>query len=451
MARKHESASALPKSAEPEPTVAALQAVEGERQPPYGGAEVGFEPQGSVEEPLSEAPAEAPRPEPLLEHILPQTEEAVLQRPEFPEARLTDAGEIPRAAMATEVAESEKGEVAAEIPVALTATEGDEAPASLEPREEARVEEATAADQEPKEEARVEEAASEHAGEPELEETGAEPPADIEEIGEGPPVVESPDQAKRIIEALLFASGEPVSARRLANALGVDTDAVHRLATQLADELTAQGRGIQVVEVAGWFQVSTRPEMAEWILRLLRHRKRSPLSPAALETLAIIAYKQPIIRAEIEAIRGVESGGVVRTLLDLGLIEIKGRKEILGRPQMFGTTDAFLRAFGLRRLEDLPSIQELRERYQLGSKPSGGKHDSALEVPGDVRSGGAPESGRSDQGRQGKGEREDDYGHGLPGGPGARSGEVQRGPDRVAEDLPDGDAEQTPGSDDDRL
>ena len=113
----------------------------------------------------------------------------------------------------------------------------------------------------------------------------------------------------------------------------------------------------------------TRPEHANVVLRLHRQRKRNPLTVTALETLAIVAYKQPITRAEIEMIRGVESSGVLRNLLDMGLVKVVGRKEIIGRPQLYGTTSIFLKTFGLKSVADLPTLQQLRRQYVEPSRP----------------------------------------------------------------------------------
>lgn len=205
--------------------------------------------------------------------------------------------------------------------------------------------------------------------EPERAEDAAEGAAAVESPEEQPLRITSPAQAKAIAEALLFVAGEPVSVRRLSRAMGgMNASDVQGVLAQLAEDYEREARGLQVLEVAGGFQLGTRPEYADWILQFTGQKRRSPLTSAALETLAIVAYKQPVTRAEVDAIRGVESGGVVRTLLDLELIEVKGRKEVLGKPQLYGTSEKFLRAFGLRRLEDLPSIQELRERYQIGQR-----------------------------------------------------------------------------------
>ncbi len=255
--------------------------------------------------------------------------------------------------------------------------EEDSAPANA-PQEEPDSEEAAAIEME---EAVSDKAASDEASiqsmpvqeesEPALAEDVAEGAATVESATELPPLsITSIAQAKAVAEALLFSSSEPLSLKRLAKLMGeMNANDLRGILTQLSEDYQKDGRGIQLVEIAGGFQLATRPEYAEWILALHGQKRRSPLTGAALETLAIIAYKQPITRAEVDAIRGVESGGVVRTLLDLELIEVKGRKEVLGKPQLYGTSEKFLHAFGLRQLEDLPSIQELRERYQTGQKP----------------------------------------------------------------------------------
>lgn len=169
------------------------------------------------------------------------------------------------------------------------------------------------------------------------------------------------DQAKAILEALLFSSTSPLSDKRLGRLLnGVAVETVRQLIEQLRAEYSRSGRGITIMEVAGGYQFATQAEYSEWIYRLHRHRKRSPLTPAVLETLAIIAYKQPIVRADIEAIRGVDCGGILRQLQDSGLVEIVGRREVVGRPPLYGTSELFLKTFGLRRLGDLPSLEELQ-------------------------------------------------------------------------------------------
>ena len=124
--------------------------------------------------------------------------------------------------------------------------------------------------------------------------------------------------------------------------------------------------------------MATRPHYAEWLLRLHRHRRRSPLTPATLETLAIVAYKQPVTKAELETVRGVESTAPLRTLQEIGLIEVGGRREVIGRPQLYVTTDLFLKTFALKSLADLPTISELKHLFAEEQKI---QVKSAAETP----------------------------------------------------------------------
>jgi segregation and condensation protein B len=165
-----------------------------------------------------------------------------------------------------------------------------------------------------------------------------------------------------IIEALLFASGDSLSVERIVNVLGeVSRAEVIQALRQLGTQYAAEGRGLQVVEVAGGYQITTRPDCAPWIKRLEKAKAGAKLSRSAMETLAIVAYKQPVVRAEIEQIRGVDTAGVLRTLLDRRLIRIVGRKDIPGRPMMYGTTKEFLQAFGLKDLGDLPALRDIKD------------------------------------------------------------------------------------------
>ncbi len=178
------------------------------------------------------------------------------------------------------------------------------------------------------------------------------------------PPLQSRAEIKAVIEALLFATTEPLSIQRLTRILaGVDVAEVRQVVFELQQEYEAEPRGLSIVEVAGGFQMATRPHLAPWIYCLKPSRRRQPLSQATLETLAIVAYKQPITRAEIEAIRGVDSSATLHTLLELGLIDVGGRREVPGRPQLYVTTQQFLKAFGLKSLGDLPSIHELRRQF----------------------------------------------------------------------------------------
>ncbi len=164
------------------------------------------------------------------------------------------------------------------------------------------------------------------------------------------------------LQAILFASGEPVVAAELAEAFegwsaAEIADALERLGARHA----RRAEGLRVERVAGGFRLATDPRVGPWVRRFFRHQHRTRLSAAALETLAIVAYRQPITAPEIQAIRGVDPGAALRSLLDKRLIRIVGRKKVVGTPFLYGTTSRFLEHFGLDRLEDLPSLEELDE------------------------------------------------------------------------------------------
>ena len=164
----------------------------------------------------------------------------------------------------------------------------------------------------------------------------------------------------QIVEALLFASDAPLSAPDIARVdERLDEDTVEAVIQELRGEYEETERAFQIYEVAGGYQLLTRPEFAEAIERAQIASRPQRLSSAALETLAVIAYRQPIGRAEIEEIRGVNIGGVLKLLHDRGLIEVTGRGEGLGRPLLYGTTPAFLEHFALRHLDELPRADEL--------------------------------------------------------------------------------------------
>ncbi len=170
----------------------------------------------------------------------------------------------------------------------------------------------------------------------------------------------SPDEVKRIVEAVLFAVQEPISARKLSDIVG-DTDAkeIQEVIRQLREEYDTHDRVFQIEEIANGFQLLSRPEYHEWISKIRKKSSENKLSQQALETLAIIAYKQPIIRADIEAIRGVQSGQMIRALIERGLVKITGRDEVLGRPLLYGTTTRFLDHFGLKSTKDLPKVEDM--------------------------------------------------------------------------------------------
>jgi len=169
------------------------------------------------------------------------------------------------------------------------------------------------------------------------------------------------DDLKNIIESLLFVSEEPLSVDRLRQVLEpVAAAEVREALNSLIEDYEARQGGFVLKEVAGGFQFRTRPEYHIWIKRLVQP-KPPRLSRAALETLAIIAYKQPVIRNDVERIRGVDCGGVIRMLMERNLIRVLGRKEIPGRPLIYGTTKRFLEIFDLKDLKDLPTPREIEE------------------------------------------------------------------------------------------
>lgn len=171
----------------------------------------------------------------------------------------------------------------------------------------------------------------------------------------------TPERVKSIIESIIFVSSEPVNITRLENSLPeTDRTTISGAITALIEEYRKNDRGFHLTEVSGGYQFRTNSENKPW---LEDHIKQiTPLSNAAVETLAVIAYRQPVIRSEIEYIRGVDSGGPLRRLLELNLIKIAGRKKIAGRPLIYKTTPHFLEFFQLRSLEELPELKELDEK-----------------------------------------------------------------------------------------
>jgi len=176
------------------------------------------------------------------------------------------------------------------------------------------------------------------------------------------------DELKHIIESLLFVSEEPLFVDRIRHVLDLkDTGPIAEALDQLAAEYESRKGGFFLREVAGGFQIRTRPEYKDYIKRLLQSSP-TRLSKAALETLAIIAYKQPVLRSDIEYIRGVDSGGVLRMLLERKIIKVLGRKDIPGRPMIYGTTKQFLAMFDLKDLKDLPTPKEIESFGESGGE-----------------------------------------------------------------------------------
>lgn len=184
------------------------------------------------------------------------------------------------------------------------------------------------------------------------------------------------EEVKQVLEALLFASDGPLSLGRLKDLIGANPETIREAVDLLNREYWETGRSFLIVEVAGGFQMATRSQFAPWV-RKLSGRSEPRLSKAALEVLAVVAYRQPTTRQEVEAVRGVSSGGVLAGLLQRGLIRIVGRSDAPGRPLLYGTTRKFLQTFGLRSLEDLPKPEEIEE---MASAEAGG--DSGEDAEG---------------------------------------------------------------------
>ena len=176
------------------------------------------------------------------------------------------------------------------------------------------------------------------------------------------PSISEARELRGILEALLFMSADPLPMNRIVSLLGVvSRQEIEQALLSLKRDYEQEGRGLHLAEIAGGYRILTKPDYAPWIKRLEKVKAPHKLSRSALESLAIIAYKQPIVRAEIEQIRGVETSGVLRTLLERKLVRIVGRKEEPGRPIMYGTTKFFLEHFGLRDLSQLPPLREVKE------------------------------------------------------------------------------------------
>jgi len=182
---------------------------------------------------------------------------------------------------------------------------------------------------------------------------------------------------KSIAESLLFVNEKPIEIEELNEILNVDKKVIEEALEELITDYANRASGISIVKVAGGFQMCSSPENEMWIKKMYRERGKQKLSVPSLETLAIISYKQPITRMEIESIRGVNIDGVMKHLTDLGLIKIEGRKEVPGRPFLYVTTRKFLEYFGLNALKDLPKLEEFmilasKEEITQGNVVAGG-------------------------------------------------------------------------------
>jgi segregation and condensation protein B len=189
-------------------------------------------------------------------------------------------------------------------------------------------------------------------------------PQEEEKTGKTTPPVkdiaaDDPTEIRPVVEALLFATNQPLTIKRLTEITGREKREILQAIDDLRNEYDGTNRAFQIDEIAGGFLLLSRKEYHRWVIRLEKKVQESKLSPAAMETLSIVAYKQPILRAAIEAIRGVESSQMLRSLMDKGLLKVVGKDETLGRPLLYGTTKRFLDQFGLASLRDLPRTQEL--------------------------------------------------------------------------------------------
>jgi len=164
-----------------------------------------------------------------------------------------------------------------------------------------------------------------------------------------------------VIESILFVSGEPVKLQKIADLLEIGKREARELMEKLIDTHNFERRGLQILEADDTYQFATRPEHEEWIIKFTGSRKRNTVSQAALETLAIVAYRQPIARADLEVIRGVKCDYSLSVLTERGYVEEVGRLDAPGRPKLYGTTDRFLREFGMTGLRDLPPLPEEEE------------------------------------------------------------------------------------------
>lgn len=171
------------------------------------------------------------------------------------------------------------------------------------------------------------------------------------------------EQLASVIEALIFVSGDPLPIRRLTDLLEKEEEEIEAAIELLSKHLDESGSGMQVMEVAGGYQLRSRPIHSEYVNRFLERKRKQTLSSAALEALAIIAYKQPITRAEVEGIRGVGVDGVLKSVMDKKLVKITGVKEVPGRPNLYGTTKHFLEYFGINTLKDLPPVGDITQTF----------------------------------------------------------------------------------------
>jgi segregation and condensation protein B len=272
------------------------------------------------------------------------------------------------------MAEEQQGDARSEEAAEVTQAPG--------PQEPAAVPEDDTVSAEPTPPAQGDTAPEEPALEPEVDAVGEAAAVSDEEPPEEEPAL-PPHELRAIVEALVFASPQPVTPRQIGQVLAASSKQEWQAALdELRALYAADDRGLQLVEVAGGYQITTRPEYNDWVRELLDPKAPARLSIQALETLAVIAYKQPVTLPEVIELRGVKSGGVVKTLLEKRLIRIVGRKEVVGRPMLYGTTKDFLLHFGLKDLTELPKIEEFAE--VLGEEVDVAGLKKAIETPSPV-------------------------------------------------------------------
>lgn len=190
-------------------------------------------------------------------------------------------------------------------------------------------------------------------------------------------------QLTATLEAVLFASGEPVSVERLADAVDADRVTIYKLLDILTERYAADDCGICLLRLDAQVQLCTKAQYAAYVRRMLDMRRNVPLSPAAMEVLAIVAYNQPVTKAFVEQIRGVDCSGVLGSLTAKGLVEEKGRLELPGRPLLYGTTTQFLRCFSISSLDELPALPSKQQEEQLEEAGEGPENETAEAVSGE--------------------------------------------------------------------
>ena len=183
-------------------------------------------------------------------------------------------------------------------------------------------------------------------------------------------------ELEAVIEAILFTMGEAVEVERIAAAVEHDEDTIRRLIRNMMTRYEEGGRGIRIIELDGSFQLCTKPEMYEYLIKVAHVPKKHVLTDVMLETLSIIAYKQPVTKLEVEDVRRVNSDYAVQVLLDQDMIEVVGRKDAVGKPLMFGTTENFLKRFNIKELAELPDYEELMERINVIREEEGREQET---------------------------------------------------------------------------